>query len=166
MRNYLVERAMRTEWPSPHDLCDYLGLTPTPLQRAVFDDYARGLTDFSNSDEVIRGLCICLLWETLSNPGRTCYVMGEERLRSWVMAFMRGVIDRQPALAEVTGMGRWELSFGSDPGWRVRALLTHPFLLEGATPGSTVVILGALDDWAVEAEEAAKAARTKVVRAF
>lgn len=157
---------MRTEWHSPHDLCEYLGLTPTPVQRAVFDNFTRGNTDFLNDDETMRGLCVALLWETLSHPGRTTTIVGEQRLRGWVMQFLMGLIIRREELGEVCGMGRWDIAFGTDPGWRIRAAHPNPACIEGIPAKSTVVLLGAAEDWAVEVEPAARASGAKVMRAF
>lgn len=162
----LLEKAMRTEWRTPHDLCTFLELTPTPAQRELFDRFIAGKTDFGNDDESIRGLCVCLLWETLSNPGKMTVVIGQERERNWVMQFITGLLYRNQTLVEVVGVTRWSLTFGSDPGWMIRAAHENPGSIQGLPKGSTVALLAAAEDWAIPIEGAARAAQARIVRTF
>lgn len=167
LRSQLLEKAMRVEWRSPHDLCYYLGLTPTEIQREVFDSYAEGQLDFPYCDEHLRAIYICLLWEVLSNPGRTAVIAGMSVETSWALTFISGAIDRKPELSSVLGVGTWGLRFGSDPAWSIRAVHDNPGSLQGLPARSTVLLLGAGSDWAVEVEKAAMAIEdVRLIRTF
>lgn len=155
---HLVERAMRKEWPSPYDLCSYLELAPTEKQAALFDQYLEGKLDFRNEEESIRGLCICLLWSALSNPGTMTYVIGEELPVAWVIGFLQTLLERSETLSEIANVSQGKITFGTDPGWGIRGAtqVVSPdqgtSALHGVRDG-TAVLLDAGKDWACVAEE-------------
>lgn len=167
MNNQSLEQLMRDEWKTPFSLCEFLEMQPTSAQADMIESYLAGQRNFKNESEEVKGLCVILMWEVLSNPGRRLVITGSRGYREYVLGFMDKILCQNQDLKDFTRDKGLSIRIGNAPGWSVRAAAPNNFSSKYMSPGDILLVMDAKDNTdTMEHEANVKELGGDVVRAF
>lgn len=136
---------------SPMDLCDRLGLRPTPYQQAILQAFYEDVDPINEENIPAERTCnaaaLCALWRLLLIEGSRIIVIAANReLESRFMGFMHDITTSiDPGL---TAVCKWSnskhMTVGDAAGHELRFVSNKPSFLQGiGDEAVTWVILGA-----------------------
>ena len=159
-------RTVNKVYKSPLELCQELRLDPTDKQRLLFEAFSDHRSiDVSDTTDSIKAVGLCLLWGALSGYSINFNVLGPKHEREWVIAFITGLILRDPDMNErITKVTVRSIEFDTDS--MIRAGVPVEASVDPQRGLSSFVLLGASKNWASKVEKRLDKEQDQLIRLF
>lgn len=146
-----LEEKMSANLRNPANLCERLGLDPTPEHLAVMDRFAEDedplVVAETEDGHLVRAVALCVLWRLLLTPGSCGRVISSnKKLAHEFFGFLYDVTTRiDPQLQQIAHWHGWRtVQFGNDDAYELRLVSNKPeWLADEPQVATTFVILGA-----------------------